>query len=418
MVSFYNFLVYLLAYIGLYLLSFYILSYYRVRRHFVSLEASDKKVSIIIPAYNEERSIARTIDSALSISYPRDKLEIIVVDDGSRDDTYRIARTFENKGVRVFTKKNGGKGSALNLGISKAQGELILTMDADTFAEPSSLKQMAAYFSDNGVMAASAGPRIYRPKTVWQRIQHVEYYLGLFLRKTFSSFNALYITPGAFSLYRKSFFDRYGGYDEHNITEDLEIALRIQSHDYLIAYAQKASFFTIAPARFRELMVQRRRWYTGLIKNLWAYRKRIFGFKRGALGMVILPTMLIGTFLSIASVIYLLINALRGLADELAFLKAVNFQFTNAYELNSYMVSRVFYSLFSHPIFLLTVFFIFVSAMYLLYARKQLRFNEPLKINFILFLGLYSFLFAFWWIISSFYLIFNKRVIWGEKRHA
>ena len=134
--------------------------------------------------------------------------------------------------------------------------------------------------------------------------------------------------------------------------------------------------------------------------------------------MVILPTMLIGTFLSIASVIYLLINALRGLADELAFLKAVNFQFTNAYELNSYMVSRVFYSLFSHPIFLLTVFFIFVSAMYLLYARKQLRFNEPLKINFILFLGLYSFLFAFWWIISSFYLIFNKRVIWGEKRHA
>ena len=417
MVAFYDVVVYLLAYIGLYLLAFYLISYWGSRKIKLPKERDDFFVSIIIPAYNEENSIARTIESAMGIDYPKNKLEIIIVDDGSKDKTYERALAFRKQGVRVFTKPNGGKGAALNLGISKARGELILSMDADTFAEPSSLKQMVAYFGDKNMMAVSAGPRVYRPRTIWQRIQHAEYYLGLFLRRTFSSLNALYITPGAFSLYRKVFFDKYGGYDEGNITEDLEIALRIQSHDYGIAYAPRASFFTLAPGRFKELLYQRRRWYTGLIKNLWAYRTRIFGRRRGALGTIIIPSMLIGTILSVASVIYLVTHIVQKVGKQLGALKAINFQFASAHELNSYLFSQIFYSLFSHPIFLLTLFFILVSGFYLIYARYQLKFREPLFINFALFLGIYSFLFAFWWIVSSFSLLFNRRVHWRVK-HA
>ncbi|MBS3088680.1 glycosyltransferase family 2 protein [Candidatus Pacearchaeota archaeon] len=417
--DFYLILIYILAYIGLFSTSFYIINlftYYRKKKK--PEPATDKTVSIIIPAYNEEKSIAKTIKSALSINYPKNKFEIIVVDDGSKDNSYQIAKRFasnQNPKVKVFKKDiNGGKGSALNLGIKKARGEIIITMDADTIVHPDSLKKMVGYFTEGDIMSVAPAMGVFEPKNIWRRIQQIEYYMGVFLRKSFASMNAIHITPGAFSAYRKVFFEKHGGFDEKNITEDLEVALRIQSLDYRLENAEEAAVYTIGPGTFRSLMVQRRRWYTGLMKNLWDYR-RLFGPKTGALGTVVLPTAISTIFLSVTLTIYVVIKALAKIKKELLELNAINFQFQNTFEISSYMIEVFLLTMLSSKLLLLTILFIALLWFYMIFSRRKMMYRGSIRLNFILFTFFFSFLFAFWWIVSTIYIVFNKKVVWREE---
>src|SRR3989344_8719297 len=315
----YNFLVYTLAYIGFFAASYYAISlitFYRKKD--LDRLSDDFKVSIIIPAYNEEKSIERTIQSALSLHYPKNRLEIIVVDDGSKDKTFSLAKKFSSKVVKVYSKKNGGKGSALNYGIDRAMGEIIVSMDADSFVQEDALKRMVVFFENPKVMAVTPSMGVYKPKGFLQRIQHIEYYMGVFLRKSFATVNAIHITPGAFSAYRKSFFQKYGGYDEHNITEDLEMGLRIQSKGYHTENCPEAPAYTNAPRTFRELTLQRRRWYFGQVRNLWSYR-RIISSKYGDLGAFVIPTAILSTIFSVTITIYLFFKILFTVKDNLLF---------------------------------------------------------------------------------------------------
>lgn len=414
----YYLLVYCLSYLGLFATSFYVLSlisFYKQKRNFKL--GNVKTVSIIIPAYNEEKSIARTINSALELDYPKDLMEIIIIDDGSKDDTYRIAKTFVSLNhpvVKVLTKKNGGKGSALNYGIANCKSEIVLTMDADTFAKPDSLKEMIKLFHDDYVMAVTPSMGIHNPKTIWQRVQQIEYYLGVFLRQSFASVNAMHITPGAFSAYRRKFFVDYGGYDEHNLVEDLEIALRIQSHNYSIENSAKSVVYTISPKTFKQLMVQRRRWYVGLVQNLWNYR-RLFGFKNGPLGVMVLPVAVIGVILSVSLTVYSIFKTLIQVREDLFSLSGINFKFIDLFEINSYTLSTFFYRLFSEPIFLIGFVFIILVILSLFFSKMHMKFKESLKLNFVLFLIFYSILSAFWWIVSLVYILFSKKVVWRKE---
>lgn len=412
MIETYHVFVYLLAYLGLFFISFYALSFFQKKSLSIPFEATNFSVSIIIPAYNEQEHIEKTIRSALALDYPPDKLEVIVVDDGSKDRTYSRAIRLQSARVRVFRKSNGGKASALNYGIARARGEIIISMDADTFAESFALKQMIARFYRPDIMAVTSSIAIHRPDSFWQRIQHIEYYLTVFLRRAFSLINSIYITSGAFSAYRKSFFEKHGGYDVGNITEDLEIALRIQSYDYAIEYAPGAVLYTLGPRTFKDLLYQRRRWYSGLMRNLWTYKSKLFGRKRGALGALILPSVVISIALSILLTVYTAVRLVSNVRTELTLLKSVNFDFTNAYELNSYLFQQFLFTFFSNPLYVFTVFFIGVTLFYLHYARRKLAFKESLFFHIIIFLLFYGLLFSFWWIVSLGYVLFNKRVAW------
>jgi len=418
MPDFYIILAYILAYIGLIATSFYIINiflYYK--RKIIPKPTDKKKVSIIIPAYNEEKSIAKTIESALSLEYNKENLEIIVIDDGSRDNTYEIARKFEssnNPKIFVFTRKNGGKGSALNFGIERASGEIIVTMDADTFVNPNALKIMMGYFENKEVACVAPSMAIYSPKSMLQRIQQIEYYMGVFLRKSFASMNAIHITPGAFSAYRKSFFEDYGGFDENNLTEDLELALRIQSKQKVIENAPDAVAYTVAPAKFKELMFQRRRWYAGLIKNLWIYRK-LFGIKKGPLGAVVLPVAVSTIALSVTLTSYVLIKTILRVKREILDLNSINFQFNNLIELNKFTLERLFFTLFGSKIFILSVLFLTLLWFYMIFSKRAIKYKEGIKINFLLFSVFYSILFAFWWVVSGIYVLFNKQILWRSE---
>ena len=413
MISLILIVVYLSIYVGLVATSFYVLSFLQSKEKNKKLFKDNELpfVSVIIPAYNEENSIAKTLRSILSSDYPENKFEVIVVDDGSKDKTYEIAKRFQGKQVRIFTKKNGGKGSALNFGIKQIKGDFVLSMDADTFVSPKSLKNMIRYFKDEKVMSVTAAMVTEKPKNIWQRVQNVEYLFGLFLRKAFATVNAVYITPGAFSAYRKSFCDKYGGYEEGNITEDLELSMRIQKEGFVIENCPDAPVYTIAPRSFKALTIQRRRWYFGLIKNTLKY-KQLFGPKYGDLGLFVLPVAWISIFFSIFVILYLIFDTARKIRSEVLFLYEINFDILNLVNLNLYVFERYLFLLFTNAVFLFIIFFIAILGFYLYYASKKIGRLSGLAINLPLFFIFFAFLFGFWWVISIVYALSAKNVKW------
>lgn len=411
MVELITIVIYVSIYIGLVSTTFYILSFlaHKKKKRLLYTEAELPLVSVIIPAYNEEKSIAKTIKSVSKSKYPF--FEIIVVDDGSKDNTLKIARKFENERIRVFHKENGGKGTALNFGRSKAKGKIIFTMDADTRVDPKSMKNMVRFFKDGQVMSVTPAIVIDKPKNILQRVQHIEYIMGLFLRKAFASLKAIYVAPGAFSAYRKSFFDKYGGYDEGNITEDLEMALRIQSHGYHTENCPEAPAYTTAPRTLKELTIQRRRWYFGLIKNLWNYR-RIISLKYGDLGSFVIPTAILSIFFSVFVIVYLFFKTLFGVRDNLLFLQSINFDFANILNLNSYVIERFLFLFFTKPVVIFILLFMLVLGFYIYYASRKIGRLSGVLVNLLFFFLFFAILFGFWWIVSFFYALFNRQVKW------
>ncbi|MEK6860290.1 MAG: glycosyltransferase [Nanoarchaeota archaeon] len=415
-ISLIELLIYISAYIGLFAVTFYFLSLLSKRKEKEPEILEEKAlpvVSIIIPAWNEEKGIAGTIKSAIELDYPKNKLEIIIVDDGSKDNTYSIAKSFESKIVKVFrNEKNSGKGVSMNFGIKKARGEIIVTMDADNVVVKGDiLRKMISNFKDPDVMCIAPTTAIYKPRGILQRVQQVEYLLGVFLRKSFSSMNAIHITSGAFSVYRKSFFEKHGYFDTNAITEDMEMALRIQYNRYKIVNDLRAVAYTIAPNKFVPLLKQRRRWYTGLIKCLWRYRF-MFSRKYGAMGVIVLPVALITVVLSVILTSYVVVYSLLDLRKELLLLDSINFNFADNFQLNKFVFERFFFNLFSTPISYFFIIFVLVLIGYMVFAKRFIKEHAEIRLSIIFFIIFYSFLFAFWWIISFLYLLFNKKVVW------
>jgi cellulose synthase/poly-beta-1,6-N-acetylglucosamine synthase-like glycosyltransferase len=412
-------LIYLSAYIGLSAVIFYFLSLISAKKEKEAEFPEDNPptVSIVIPAWNEAKGIAGTIKSALNLDYPDGKLEIIVIDDGSKDDTYNTAKSFEGlkngKRVRVYkNKKNMGKGASMNHGIRESHGEIIVTMDADNvIVGKDILKNMIRSFTDPKIMCVAPTIAVYKPKGFLQRIQQVEYMLGVFLRKAFSNMNAIHITSGAFSVYKKEFFDKFGGFSENDITEDMEMALRIQYHNYRIINNVDAVAYTIAPKTFKTVLKQRRRWYTGLIKCFLDYRK-LFSKKYGSMGVIVLPVAIITVILSVILTSYLFVNMFIDVKKDLVMLQSINYQFLDNIEFSKFIIERYFFNFFSDHIMILFLIFTLILVAYMLYAKRHVKENAAIKLSLPLFIFFYSFLFAFWWIIAFVYSLFNKKVKW------
>ena len=384
------FIVYLLTYIGLFFSVYFLFTFFSGASRLTNPIA--KKIysaTIAVPAYNEEETITKTIRSLLKLNYPKGKLDIIVVDDGSSDHTFEIASKFSK--IRVFRKENGGKGSALNFALRKAKGELFAALDADSVTSPDALLKMVGYFDDPEVYAVTPSLKVAPPKTFLQRIQYVEYLFGIFLRKVFSFLDAIHVTPGPLTLYRKDFLIKTGGFDEHNLTEDIEIALRIQSKNKRIENAIDAEVFTTTPERFKPLFFQRLRWYTGFMNNVFRY-KHLFHPRYKLLGVFILPSAFLSVSIVMFFVFFFLIRFfLKGFQAILNY-SAVGFDFPTLFD--QFRID-FFYLYFGPALFLallsLALFVIFVSLASIYSRDKQRHFYF-----YPLYLLLYSFLFAFW----------------------
>jgi cellulose synthase/poly-beta-1,6-N-acetylglucosamine synthase-like glycosyltransferase len=371
------------------------------------------KVSIIVPACNEEQTLGKTVHSLLGLDYPKNKLEIIIVDDGSVDKTLKVAKKFEKLGVVVLTKPNGGKGTALNFALKRATGELVGCLDADSVVEPDALKKMVGYFGKKGVMAVTPSLKCTPPKTVWQSVQVIEFLLGVYLRKVFSFMGAIHVTPGPFTIFRKSFFDKYGGYDTSTVTEDIEISLRLQSHQFIIENAVDANVYAIAKPTFQTMYHQRIRWYRGFLDNVSTYH-HLFSRKYGNLGLFILPSAFVSVLFAVAVVIYAISRLVDTNYHRFINLYNVNFDFRKLI----YLRTDPFY-LDASALMFIGIIALCMSVFIMLLIKSISNEKQHIKWYYLLFMVVYLPLFAYWWVMAVYYKVRKGEVVWtGRKRDA
>lgn len=253
-------------------------------------------ISMIVPCFNEAKTLAQTVESLLALEYPKEKVEIFIVDDGSTDDTRAIGEALaaQHPQVTFFHKENGGKYTALNLGIEYSKAELIGCLDADSFVAPDALLEVAKRLeSDHSIMALTPSMQVYRPRTTLELMQAVEYTFGIFYKKMFDNLAALNVLPGPFSIYKREVFKNIGLFRHAHNTEDMEIAFRLHSHGLKIVNAHNAHVYTTVPNTLRGLIKQRTRWSQGFLQNSQDYSYMYFNRRFGNFGMLILPFSLI-----------------------------------------------------------------------------------------------------------------------------
>jgi cellulose synthase/poly-beta-1,6-N-acetylglucosamine synthase-like glycosyltransferase len=261
-------------------------------------------VTIIVPVWNEAKTLAKTIESLLDLDYPKESLNILIVNDGSTDNTWEIMQDYNNNPqIKIFSKENGGKHTAVNWGIENSDTPFVGCLDADSFVDSQALKRIMSYFlKDERIMSMSPSIIVDKPKTMIQIVQRVEYEWAVFIKKMLGFIGGIYVTPGPFSIYRREVFDKLGLYHQAHNTEDMEIAFRMQKNHFKLEQCNDAFVYTTAPSTVKKLYKQRLRWIYGFIMNCWDYRKILFKKEYGTFSVFSVPAGII----SIVAVPYIL----------------------------------------------------------------------------------------------------------------
>ncbi|MEM3074612.1 MAG: glycosyltransferase [Candidatus Pacearchaeota archaeon] len=284
-------LVYLFyMFIGLYFILLFTFTFIQNKKEMFKYKKLTKKysVSVLIPAYNEEDSIEGTVESIINLEYDN-IIEVIIINDGSKDNTKKIALNLEKKykKVKLLDKKNSGKADSLNQAIKIAKGELIAVVDADSYPSKDSITKMIGYFDDKEVGAVTTKIFVRDPITFMQKLQAIEYKIIAFTRKLLDFLDAIYVTPGPLAIYRKEALEKVNGFDTKNLTEDIEITWHLIFEGYKIKMSLEPYVTTVAPSRFKQWFNQRLRWNIGGIQTISKYKK--YFLRKGMLGFFILP---------------------------------------------------------------------------------------------------------------------------------
>jgi len=358
-------------------------------------------VSILIPVWNAEDTIRAAIDSCIALDYPNK--EIIVINDGSTDKTKEICEEYVNSDkITLLNKTNGGKASAMNFGIKHAKGEYVSCLDADSFFRPNALIQMIGYFEDSAVGAVTSSMKVYNPRNWIQMIQWVEYIFAIYLRRLMHFMNCLYVIPGPGSTYRRDVLLELGGFDEHSLTEDMDIAFRIQKAGYRITNSINAEVDTIAPDTLRGLIKQRIRWYAGFCDNSVKYKSFFLNPKYGTLGLFVLPTSFIWVGVLLASSITLIYNVLEILITTTKAYLAVGFDLNLVLAKISEMlaVGPTYITWFAVIFLLISVLVIYLG---LKSAGEMINFKQKYKFYALHLVG-YTILISLMWFFALSYL--------------
>jgi len=249
-----------------------------------------EKVTVLIPAFNEEKVIVATIERILASDYSN--LEVLVIDDGSKDHTAYIARShFMNEArVGVISIPNGGKANALNIGLANAQGAVVVALDADTQFETTTISRLVRWFTDPAIGAVAGNAKVGNRINMITRWQALEYIVAQNLeRRALSALDTLTVVPGAVGAWRRDVLRELGGFPADTLAEDQDLTIAIQTQGYRVHFDPTAIAWTEAPATVRGLAKQRFRWAYGTLQCLWKYRGITFNTAYGELGLVALP---------------------------------------------------------------------------------------------------------------------------------
>lgn len=288
-----------------------IIELHKQRRRLESAKNFNPRVSILVPAWNEEIGIITTVEALLKSTYKN--LEILVIDNASKDNTAANVKALiarhraqtrkltraEKIIVKYLYEGHQGKGHALNLGLKKATGDIIMSIDADCYVPEDTVANFVKHFIDPRVMAAVGNVRIGNTETVIGVVQYLEFLFSFYFKKAESLVNSIYIIGGAAGAFRREVFDQLGPYSTTNITEDIELSMRIQAAGMRIVYAHDAYVFTEGAVTLTGLMKQRLRWKRGRFETLVEHRYMFFSRQKEhnkILTWFILPLTMVGEF--------------------------------------------------------------------------------------------------------------------------
>jgi len=246
-------------------------------------------VSVIVPAYNEEKALGKTIESLLRLSYSNK--EIIIVDDGSTDRTLEVARSYAQKDVvMVVTKSNGGKWDALNTGIKAAKGEFIVCIDADTILDQNAIHYLVRHFRNPKIGAVAGNVKVGNRGSLLTKLQALEYVVGINLhRRSEAHLQNVTVVPGPIGAFRASVLNEVGFFEGDTFAEDADITFRILKAGYRTLYEPRAFAYTEAPKSMTGLAKQRYRWYRGSLQVLSKHKNMAFNMKYGRTGTFVMP---------------------------------------------------------------------------------------------------------------------------------
>ncbi len=416
----YTIIFYIFTFLSVYVQIFFLITFLEKRRQIVhhpdNLELlSYPTVTIAVPCYNEQATIEKTVNSLLELDYPKDKISIFLIDDGSKDNTWNIIKTFENNpSIHIFHKENGGKHTALNLALENSTAEFFGCLDADSFVNNQALKRIMKYFeNDPRTMAVAPSIMVCNANNILQTAQKVEYDMAIYTKKMLGFMGGIHVTPGPFSIFRKKVFDDLGPYHKAHNTEDQEIALRMQEHGYKIDHCPDARVYTNAPESVVKLYRQRLRWIYGFIKNLVDYRRLLFRKKYGAVALFTLPSGLI----SVLGVVFLFItitfNIIKFFVIKFEQIQTIGFKnfFSLNYKFDWFFVNTKAALFFSIILYILVIISVLIG-------RKMAGGKARLSISVFYFIIIYSVIAPFWMLRAIYNAIVSKESSWTFERRV
>ena len=278
-------------FIGIFLLLLFMVLHYRHRLFLYHSPVPTRYplISILVPAYNEEESIENTINALLRLTYPKNKKQIIIINDGSTDKTKEIAQRLaaRHSEILFLNKKNSGKANSLNHGLKFVRGELLAVVDADSYPQSDALSKMVGYFDDSNVAAVTSRVLVKNKNNLLCKFQVLDYSIIAWTRKLLDFVDSVYVTNGPLSVYRTSVVKKLGGFDPTNLTEDIEITWHILSSGYQTRMAYGAIVYTTVPDGLEKWINQRVRWNLGGIQTVRKYWRSMF--KQNAFGYFVIP---------------------------------------------------------------------------------------------------------------------------------
>jgi len=375
-------------------------------------------VSILVPARNEERNITRSLESIAGLDYPKGRLEVIFVDNGSTDRTVELADRFR-KALRGSLKMKmlsvpvPGKGNALKDGMRHATGEIIGVLDADTYVAPDCLSRMVPYFKDASVGAVTNYVKPAKAAGMMAALQDMEYVFSSFSKKVLSTLDSLYVVPGTLSLIRKDVIMKVG-FPNDTLTEDMDMAICILKSGYKIENNMDAVAYTAIPTSLAALLKQRVRWYRGFIENMVKHSDVLFNRKYPHLGGFVLPfSSFLAVFVGVSLTAMLLLSILD--SALLSARRVLNVPFADSLDLLSASLGTVNAAkLFASPYSSIVYALILASSVVAVVAAfrlQNIRLRDSILLLPVYFFVYYTMIMVFWAVSIAAELL-NARKRW------
>ena len=378
------FLVY--SFIAFYFLFLFILIYVKNHKKINRVPPVTKEyaLSIVITCYNEGKSVGKAIDNLANNGYKNLK-KIIVVDDCSKDNSYKIIKKYEKKYpglvMAVQTPKNTGcAAGAKNYGSQFVTTELIGFTDGDSYPEKGAVQSTIGFFDDLKVGAVTSTVLVKNRTNFLLKMQAIEYIVIKFTRKLLEFVGSIYVTPGPLAIYRREYFEKIGKFDEKNLTEDIEITWKMLYHGYDVKMSVPAKVYSIAPEKFKPWFRQRIRWNKGGIQCIFKYGN-VFG-RRGMLGVFVLPFFIFSWVLGVFGLSIFLYRLIRTIL-------IIYFFVSNSVQAQTAILSMQDLNLTFSFLFYIGIILLILSTAYSILAlvsiKERKEFKRPTLLNFMVF---------------------------------